>query len=113
MQQSPLKGGHLRQDRQRLDKWLWFARFAKTRATAVRLVADGHVRVDSRRIASPSHGLKLGDVLTLALPHATLVVRLLALGERRGPYEEARLLYESLDGNERGDPSLAGREPDA
>lgn len=103
----------MRQDRRRLDKWLWFARFAKTRATAVRLIEDGHVRVEGRRVESASHGLKLGDVLTLALPHATIVVRLLALGDRRGPYEEARQLYERLDDGERGDPSLAAGEPEA
>lgn len=102
----------MRQDRQRLDKWLWFARFAKTRGLAARLVEDGHVRVDGRRVETPSHGLKLGDVLTLALPHATVVVRLLALGERRGPYDEARLLYERLDDGGRGDPPLAGDEPE-
>lgn len=103
----------MRQDRQRLDKWLWFARFAKTRSTAVRLVEGGHVRVEGRRIESASHGLKLGDVLTLALPHATIVVRLLQLGERRGPYEEARLLYERLDEGGRGDATLAMPEPEA
>ncbi len=97
----------MRQDRQRLDKWLWFARFAKTRATAVRLVEDGHVRVNGRRMQAAAHGLKLGDVLTLALPHATIVVRVLALGERRGPYEEARLLYERLDEGARDDAPLA------
>jgi ribosome-associated heat shock protein Hsp15 len=86
----------LREDRQRLDKWLWFARFAKTRATAQRLIADGHVRVGGRRVETAAHGLKPGDVLTLALPHATLVVRLVALGQRRGPAEEARTLYETL-----------------
>jgi ribosome-associated heat shock protein Hsp15 len=102
----------LRQDRQRLDKWLWFARFARTRATAVRLIEDGHVRVDGRRVVNASHGLKLGDVLTLALPHATIVVRLLALGERRGPYEQARLLYERIDGGGRDDGALAGADPE-
>ena len=65
----------MREDRQRLDKWLWFARFAKTRPAAVRLVEDGHVRVEGRRIENVAHGLKPGDVLTLALPHATVVVR--------------------------------------
>lgn len=88
----------MRADRQRLDKWLWFARFAKTRATAQRLIEDGHVRLGGRRIETASHGLKTGDVLTLALPHATLVVRLVALGPRRGPAEEARTLYEILSG---------------
>ncbi|MDP3408789.1 RNA-binding S4 domain-containing protein [Bosea sp. (in: a-proteobacteria)] len=102
----------MREDRQRLDKWLWFARFARTRQAAVRLVDDGHVRVDGRRTANPAHALKLGDVLTLALPHATVVARLLSLGERRGPYDQARLLYERLDGPERGDPPLAADDDD-
>ncbi|MFN3672305.1 MAG: RNA-binding S4 domain-containing protein [Bosea sp. (in: a-proteobacteria)] len=97
----------MRQDRQRLDKWLWFARFAKTRAAAVRLIEDGHVRVEGRRVESAAYGLKLGDVLTLALPHATLVVRLLALGERRGSFEVAQRLYERLDRPGSGDESLA------
>lgn len=101
----------MREDRQRLDKWLWFARFAKTRSAAVRLIDDGHVRVAGRRVDNPAHGLKLGDVLTLALPHATMVVRLVALGGRRGPYEEARLLYERLDEAARGDAPLADDEP--
>lgn len=101
----------MREDRQRLDKWLWFARFAKTRSVAVRLVDDGHVRVNGRRAENAALGLKLGDVLTLALPHETLVVRLCALGSRRGPYEEARQLYERLDGATRGDAPLAEDDP--
>ena len=101
----------MREDRQRLDKWLWFARFARNRPAAVRLVEDGHVRVAGRRIENPALGLKLGDVLTLALPHATLVVRLRALGERRGSYEQAQTLYEVLGGDQRGDASLAPGEP--
>ena len=97
----------MRDDRQRLDKWLWFARFARTRPAAVRLVEDGHVRIEGRRTHNPAHGLKLGDVLTLALPHATIVVRLLSLGERRGSFDQARLLYERLDQGGRDDASLA------
>ena len=58
----------------------------------------GHVRIDGRRVTSPGHPLKLGDVLTLALAHATVLVRIVALGARRGPYEEARTLYQRLDG---------------
>ena len=103
----------MRSDRQRLDKWLWFARFAKTRSTAVRLVEGGHVRVEGRREDNPAHALKLGDVLTLALPHATVVVRIQSLGERRGPYEKARLLYERLDEAAGGDQPLATDEPEA
>jgi ribosome-associated heat shock protein Hsp15 len=97
----------LQEHRQRLDKWLWFARFARTRPAAVRLVAEGHVRIDGRRAENPAQGLKRGDVLTLALPHATVVVRILDFAERRGPFEAARLLYERLD-SESDDAPLAG-----
>lgn len=102
----------MRDDRQRLDKWLWFARFAKTRTVAARLVEDGHVRIEGRRTQNPAHGLKLGDVLTLALPHATIVVRLLSLGARRESFDQAQLLYERLDEGGRGDAPLADDEGD-
>ncbi|MCU4178639.1 RNA-binding S4 domain-containing protein [Bosea sp. BH3] len=88
----------MQEHRQRLDKWLWFARFARTRPAAVRLVEDGHVRIEGRRVVNAAQGVKLGDVLTLALPHATMVVRVRAFAERRGPFETARLLYERLAG---------------
>lgn len=102
----------MRQDRQRLDKWLWFARFARTRSAAARLVEEGHVRLNGRRVEQAAHGLKPGDVLTLALPQATLVVRLCDLGSRRGPYEEARLLYEPVGDDGRGDRPLLPGEAD-
>lgn len=88
----------MQEHRQRLDKWLWFGRFARTRPAAVRLVEDGHVRIEGRRVVNAAQGVKLGDVLTLALPHATMVVRVRAFAERRAPFETARLLYERLDG---------------
>ncbi|MCO5089431.1 S4 domain-containing protein [Bosea sp. (in: a-proteobacteria)] len=96
----------MREDRQRFDKWLWFARFARTRPAAVRLVADGHVRVEGRRADNPAQGIRPGTVLTLALPHATVVVRVLGFAERRGAFAVARGLYERLDGGS-GDVSLA------
>ena len=102
----------MRDDRQRLDKWLWFARFARTRPAAVRLVEDGHVRISSKRVENSALGVKPGDVLTLALPHATLVVRVAAFAARRGSYEQAQTLYEVLEGPERGDAPLAPGEPE-
>lgn len=102
----------MRDDRQRLDKWLWFARFARTRPAAVQLVEDGHVRIASKRVENSALGVKPGDVLTLALPHATLVVRVIAFAERRGSYEQARTLYEVLSGPERGDAPLAPDAPE-
>jgi ribosome-associated heat shock protein Hsp15 len=90
----------MREDRQRLDKWLWFARFAKTRTLAAKLVANGFVRVNGQRADSAAKALAVGDVVTIALARTTLVVRVKALGERRGPAPEARQLYADLNGSE-------------
>jgi ribosome-associated heat shock protein Hsp15 len=84
----------VREDRQRLDKWLWYARFARTRTLAAKLVESGHVRVNGQRQTNPAKGIAVGDVLTVAAPHATKAVRVLDLGERRGPATEAQELYE-------------------
>jgi ribosome-associated heat shock protein Hsp15 len=86
----------MREDRQRLDKWLWFARFAKTRTLAAKLVASGFVRVNGQRTDSAAKALAVGDVVTIALGRATMVVRVESLGERRGPAPEARQLYADL-----------------
>lgn len=96
----------MQEDRQRLDKWLWFARFARNRPAAVRLVEDGHVRIEGRCCDNPAQGIRVGAILTLALPHATVVVRVLAFAERRGSFTLAQQLYERLDGGS-GDASLA------
>jgi|SRR3954462_6892278 ribosome-associated heat shock protein Hsp15 len=87
----------MRDDRRRLDKWLWFARFAKSRTLAAKLVSDGFVRVNGQRAESPARALAIGDVITLALHRTTRVVRVEALGQRRGPAPEAQLLYSSVD----------------
>ena len=84
------------QSRQRLDKWLWFARVVKSRTIAARLVSDGHVRLNGSRIVVPARLVQSGDVLTIALEREVRVLRILAGGDRRGPFEEARHLYEDL-----------------
>ncbi len=84
----------MRADRQRLDKWLWYARFARTRSMAARLVTDGFVRVNGQRCENAAKALAVGDVVTVAAPHGTAVVRVIDLGERRGSAPEARELYE-------------------
>ncbi|MCG7393643.1 RNA-binding S4 domain-containing protein [Microvirga sp. ACRRW] len=86
----------MREDRQRLDKWLWFARFAKTRTLAAKLVTSGFVRVNGQRTDNAAKAVALGDVITIALARTALVVRVEALGERRGPAPEARQLYADL-----------------
>ncbi|MDB5643730.1 MAG: RNA-binding protein [Hyphomicrobiales bacterium] len=82
--------------RQRLDKWLWFARVLKSRTLAAKLVAEGHVRVNGVRADAPAKAVMPGDVLTISLERAVKVLRIVSGGARRGPYEEARLLYEDL-----------------
>ncbi|MGC8526316.1 RNA-binding S4 domain-containing protein [Acidiphilium sp.] len=79
---------------QRLDKFLFHARFVKTRGVAAQLVAAGGVRINRQITEKPHARLRPGDVLTLALPHGVQVVRVVALGARRGPAAEARRLYE-------------------
>ena len=76
----------------RLDKWLWRARFFKTRSLAARAVAEG-VRVNGRRVEKPGAAVRPGDVLTFPRGRAVFVVEIVALGERRGPAPEARALY--------------------
>lgn len=83
-------------DAQRLDKWLWFARVAKSRTLAARLVADGYVRINARRAETPAKPVSPGDVLTIALDRQVRVLRVLGTGTRRGPFAEARLLFEDL-----------------
>jgi ribosome-associated heat shock protein Hsp15 len=81
---------------QRLDKWLWFARFAKTRSLAQRLVIEGAVRVNRERVVKPSQSIKPGDLITVKLGDQLRLLKVLAGGERRGPAVEAALLYEDL-----------------
>jgi len=82
---------------QRLDRWLWFARLMKSRTSAAELVEAGKVRVNRARVVKPSHMLREGDVLTIALRGEVRVVEVLGLGQRRGPPQEARLLYRPVD----------------
>lgn len=82
---------------QRLDKWLWCARFLKARSGAARLVEGGLVRINRQPTDKPHARIRPGDVLTLPLHHDVVVIRVLALAARRGPAPEARTLYEPLD----------------
>jgi ribosome-associated heat shock protein Hsp15 len=83
-------------DWQRLDKWLWCARFMKARSDCARLVADGLVRINRQPTDKPHARLRVGDVLTVPLRGAVRVVRVRALASRRGPAPEAQLLYEEV-----------------
>jgi len=78
---------------QRLDKWLWFARFVKTRSLAAKLCSMGAVMVGGQPALKPNHSLRIGDALAITQGRYVRRVTVLGLGERRGPAPEARLLY--------------------
>src|SRR6185312_352092 len=79
----------------RLDKWLWHARFAKTRSLASRMIEEGDVLLDGRAV-KPAQIARIGSRVRLRLGRADHVVEIRALGERRGPASEARLLYAEI-----------------
>ncbi len=80
----------------RLDKWLWYARFFKSRSLASKVCDAGKVRVDGTRISKAHHLVRPGAVLTFPQSRHIRVVKVLALGSRRGPASEAKALYEDL-----------------
>ena len=80
----------------RLDKWLWHARFFKSRTLAARYIEKSRCRLDGR-IVDKAHAMVAPDmVLTFALGPRVFVVRIVALGDRRGPASEARALYDEI-----------------
>ena len=77
----------------RLDKWLWVARFFKTRTLAVEAINGGHVHVNEER-AKPSRAVHVGDVLRIRKDQNTWKITVLGLNEQRRPAKEAMLLYQ-------------------
>ncbi|MDI3335345.1 RNA-binding S4 domain-containing protein [Defluviimonas aestuarii] len=98
------------EDRIRIDKWLWQARFFKTRSLAAGVVTAGHLRVNGDKTAKPGRAVGPGDVLTFRQASEIRVVRILACGMRRGPATEARLLYEDIASGETVPPDATTRE---
>ncbi len=96
-------------DTQRLDKWLWYARFFKSRSLATKFCASGRLRVNGQGVKKAHHGLHVGDVLTFPKARHIRVVRVVDLGARRGPAKEAQTLYDDLE----PPPSLSrpGKKP--
>lgn len=80
------------ESRYRLDKWLWCARFYKTRAQATQAVTGGKVHLNGER-AKPAHSLRIGDQVTLSIQGATAEIDVLGLPVRRGPAAEAQTHY--------------------
>jgi ribosome-associated heat shock protein Hsp15 len=98
------------EQRQRIDKWLFFARVVKSRSLAAKLVQAGRVRVNREKTDQAAQPVKPGDVLTINLDRRVIVLRVVLAGERRGPFEEARTLYEDMSPQPaKGDAAL----PDA
>ena len=80
----------------RIDKWLWFARFFKNRTLSARIISQGKVRLNGKRISKPSTTLKKGDALTFSQGNILRLVKVLELGKRRGPFREALSLYDEI-----------------
>ena len=81
----------------RLDKLLWYLRFARSRSLAQAIVAAGHIRLDGRRVTRASCAVHAGETLVLPVGERIEVIRLLALPTRRGPPPEAEACYVRLD----------------
>ena len=81
----------------RLDKWLWQARFFKSRSLSAAQIEAGRVRLNGQIVLKTAQSLRPGDVLTFLQGHEVRLVRVLALGDRRGPASEAQGLYLDLE----------------
>lgn len=77
----------------RIDKLLWHLRLSKSRSLAQVLVAQGHIRLNGRRVEKPSAEVKVGDALTIPRGDAVLAIRVVAIPPRRGPASEAQACY--------------------
>lgn len=83
-------------DSRRIDRWLWFARVVKSRTLAAGLVEHGRVRLNREKVSKPSQSVKPGDVLTITVGPSVRILKILGMGDRRGPAPEARSLYDDL-----------------
>ncbi len=97
----------------RADKWLWYARFFKTRSLATKVCNAGKLRISGELVSKAHHKVKPDDVLTFAQGRHVRVVKVLALAVRRGAAAEAQALYEDLKppSAESRLPKIAGVRP--
>lgn len=98
-------------DKLRLDKWLWQARFFKTRSLAARVISTEGVRVNGTKVSKPGRTIAVEDVLTFVKAERVRVIKIAALGTRRGPAPEAQALYEDLSPPEPPKQDRAPRNP--
>ena len=97
-------------DRIRLDKWLFFARFFKTRSLSSKQIEAGHVRVNATKVLKPATSISIGQVLTIVQGRTVRIVEVLALGYRRGPASEAQLLYRDLTPKQDSEDPAPGQD---
>jgi ribosome-associated heat shock protein Hsp15 len=104
----------------RIDKWLWAARFFRTRSLASKAVSGGHVTVNGNKV-KPARVVQTGDTLSIRQDFLEFTVRILVLSEQRGPAVDARTLYEETETSqakreqvlaERREMNLQGNHPD-
>jgi ribosome-associated heat shock protein Hsp15 len=81
----------------RLDKWLWHARFFKSRSLAAAAISDGPLRLNGQPVSKPATAVRPGDIVTFVQARQVRVVRVLAPGTRRGPATEAQTLYDEIE----------------
>ena len=94
-------------DRQRIDRWICNARIARTRTLAGALAVSGHVRLNGRRVDAAARVVRVGDVLTIALPSRVRVFKVVGFASKRGGAPQARMLYDDLS------PPVMPEEPGA
>lgn len=80
--------------KQRIDRWLWHARVAKSRSLAQDMASSGRVRVNKERIKGASHTVRAGDIVTIAMPSFVRILKVIGFLERRGNAEAAQLTFE-------------------
>ena len=80
----------------RLDTWLWYARFYKSRSLSSKVILSGKVRVNSNKIIKPASKVKINDVLTINHVNTVRIIQIQSIGARRGPASEAQALYKDL-----------------
>jgi ribosome-associated heat shock protein Hsp15 len=101
---------------QRLDKWLWFARVAKSRTLAATLVTEGKVRINGERVEKPAHTVRAGDTITIVMRQRVRILKVLKFAAKRGAATVAAALFDDLSPPppkpaERASASVAPREP--
>jgi ribosome-associated heat shock protein Hsp15 len=99
------------EDKLRIDKWLWAARFYKTRSIAANAVESGKVELNGAHV-KPARALRVGDELTIRTPSAQFTVRVRALAAKRGSAPQAAVLYEETeDSRQRREQAKLARVP--